>query len=1362
MKRTVQQQKTIDAPLGNILVSAAAGSGKTSVMTERIVNRILSGNLDIRNVLVMTFTDAAAKSMRDKIEARLREAVNHADSPDRKQFLLRQLAYLGQSSISTIHAFCLEVVRNFYYLAEGKDGKLLLEPGFRIEDQGEVNVLLANALDDLFETYYENCDNEPDLPENKNFLLLVDSFGSPKTDEPLRSRLRSFYHFLRSMPDYNGWLDRQKTTLENTIRDFDHSPCYYALRKGLRLRLENAGGKMSDLRDFLSASPCFYKNKDKNRETLESFDRFYRYMEELIRIAGKDTVTWNELYRFFQEAPPVPAFRKGKGDSFGPKEEWMDLLKSGFAELLYYTTGRFGTKLYETEFVHAKCFTFTKTKEEITEELKEMQPVLERFYAILLDLDEAYSKAKFDSNMIDFGDFEHIALQILKNENAGSYYRGKYKEIYLDEYQDTSSIQEAILQRVSDGNCFMVGDVKQSIYKFRHAKPQIFMSKYCGFSRAEAVETGASADEPGEQDDSGGKTGVSGWVYELNKNFRSVTGILNAVNDVFFQVMSAEAGEIEYNEPQALVPHREDYPERTAPVGILLVDLAGEEDFSGEGNGEELPEDGASQEGVSQEGASQDGESQEAGERDPEDSGNGDGNPDGEPPIAREEATKYQKEAVLVALKIRELIDSGYEPDQIAVLGRTKNICSVFAEAIKKEDIPVEEEQNEPFMERYELKVIEAFLMILDNPMQDIPLAGVMHSPLFQGGFSEEEMLSIRTEYRDAEYFYQCCEKYCSKGGDEELKKKLCEFYNWIASCRDRLPYHTVSELIESVYLETGFLTYAASMPDGLLRVESLYRFQDWAGGYDRSRQSGLYSFLKYIGAMRDKAADQSPFGPEESHSNSVRVMTIHRSKGLEYKVVFLVGNNRKMTAKDTKEPILASEEFGVGFLYVNPDKQVKYPTPLVNAMREEMRKAEMAEEMRLFYVGMTRAMDRLYITGYCDGKELRDGKNLSGVITRARSYPAWQPLPPHMALSAKNTLEWILMSVARNPYLDFSPLFLSSYPGGEGQNEGNETNKGNENAEDVSPFYSKAWSLETVPYFTLEAKEAELLAAREEKDRAGREIPPIRECVSTGCDDMKEALRSKFYWQYCYSKATQIPLKISVSEIKRHEQEQNPEEMRPTLRGINVTMKEPSGSDTNSLDKRETGIAVHSFFRYMDLDTLIKNPGQEAVQSHIRQMLDKKMIREVEYHCLTGYAGKFEKFLTDPLAERIHRAGKQGSKSLFREMPFTLKLNCSKVFGPDGFSGEDCFFTQGMIDCWFIEGKDAVLVDYKTDTIRGDGEQVRQTLQERYHMQLSLYARAITEATGYPVKESLIWLVHAGKTYPIHIDQTLNGWDIS
>lgn len=1575
MKPTVQQQKVIDAKCGNILVSAAAGSGKTSVMTERIVGRIIRGELDIRNVLVMTFTDAAAKNMREKIEKNLRKSLAETAKPDKKRFISRQITYLGQSNISTIHSFCLEVIRNFYYDAIDENGDLLLEPGFRIADPQESGLLLAGALDELFEKEYIKCDESPESEDSRAFLLLVDAYSGFRSDRSAKDLIIQFYHFLRSMPDYEEWVQQQKRVIHEVIDDFDNSQCFKSILESLGLRVAIAKMGLADIKGYLGKDIAFYKenkaNLQKNSDANDAFRAFVIHMEEMFGLLEKENLTWDDLHTHFMKTPAVPKLRMYPASDSFEKTEFWSLFKTHFTELIYYTTGDFGTKTYSQDFIFARKFVFTKTKDEITSEIREMYPAIECFMDLALALDSEYTKVKQNANMIDFGDFEHLALRILRLKGASEYYKDKFKEIYIDEYQDTSSIQEAILQLVSTSNSFMVGDVKQSIYKFRHAKPQIFMGKYDLFKNPEnlSVEETAKKDtenESAHKTQTPGKavdTAIDsiGTVFELNRNFRSSDIILEAVNEVFCRIMSKEAGEIDYNIDHAFivgitgedtnhpsVVKQETKPEevnlqedklqeainqnyeqpdvvttekiRISPlIEIFLTDISPKAENKGENSNEDEDNSGISSQNTGESDSlykpSGDTElSSDDAAVNEEENGfnvNGDESPlagtdasgaEKTETIAKDELTKYEKEALSVAIEINRLITKeGQRPGDIAILSRTGAICGVFADALAAMNIPYACDQSMVFLERYELKVIEALLYVLDNPMQDIPLAGVLSSPLFECSLDEEEMLKIRIFGKGFKFFYECVQHYKENGDDETIRQKIVEFYERISQIRESLLHSTVSELVENIFETSGLMSYAAAMPQGEDVIRSLEDFLEWVRSIDDSRHSDLHSFVRLMQDIRQKSPDSSPFGAQESLSDSVKVITMHRSKGLEYEIVFLAGNNRQLSSKDTKAPILISEKMGIGFDYVNVLEQYKYPTPLVYAMKEEMRKEELAEEMRLFYVGMTRAKRRLYITGTYKSEDHAKDKGLADVVYRVNKYmdeyinstnKGWSSfkLPPHIVLGVKNTLEWVFMSIAGNPEIDMgvfdintsapendvviidssdnadvfenkNDLAISDYCKIENVQKAENAYDSNKNESCERISRGRVWSLRCVNYedsiinaqkildkaplindtdMISESSRQGILEQDSEKpseninttktenQTSAYTTTPLDILESLAKNDNEEcdtrargkeiiesnvskAIRNKFFYEYPNARATSTPLKISVSEIKRQQQKEdelaegtvniftkdsnlettdssletidlneavfykkistdsvadtsisddktsvispvfmNDNSKGQTIRGINTTVHKIADNGGKELTSPQIGIAVHNFFRYANLNAIMASPDEKTIAEQLRIMEGMNMFTKEEAFELTKSIPAFQAYYTSDLACKIYAKQKENRGKVFREIPFTLKLACSEVFADKSFDTADFTYVQGIIDCWYEEDGKAVLIDYKTDHIRGSDEEIRDILQKRYQTQITVYARAIKDIKGIDVKESIIWLFNSNKQFII------------
>ncbi len=1288
MKPTPQQENVILSPEGNILVSAAAGSGKTSVMTQRITGRIIDGRADIQNLLVMTFTDAAAKSMRTKIEKALKEKIETTTEKTVRQRIYKQLSYISQSNISTIHSFCLEIIKNFYFELVDDEGNLVLEPGFRIADPDEALMLKANTLKKVIERRYEAYDEGETDESSEAFMQLINSYGNFRSDDPVRELILSFYSFLISMPDYIGWMEKCKREILSSIIDFNNSKWLEIIKKGLILRIENAKEGIDELRTLLQNDVALYKTKAKNEETIMLFKEFLKFMEEMFVIVEKDELDWDGLCDLFAKMPDIPEIRKGKEDEI-ERGEFFRVFTKHFTELIYYTTGRFKTDSYTENFNFDKFYAFAKKSDEIKSDMEEMLPAIRALFDIVEELDREFAKEKREQNIIDFNDFEHMALKLLQTPVVKDYVSDKFTEVYIDEYQDTSSIQEAIVECFTHENCFMVGDVKQSIYKFRHAKPRIFMEKYSGFEKYS------------------GKNVKGGTCFELNTNFRSVEGVLKAVNNVFYQIMSESAGEIEYNDDQALSFHRKSLRDDGKDVKIILTD-----------SDETYPSQEKS--GV--------------------------------------KMTAQEKEAFNVARVIGNLIsEEGVRPKEIAILARTGNVCKTFSDALTGIGIPNEYEGQNVFLESYGLKVLDSLLRIMDNSLLDIHLVSVMTSPVFSDGFSEEELVSIRLGGKDCKYFYECMKMYLETGENVKIKEKLQRFFEYVNSLREKVVHRRISDVLDEVYRNTGLILYANSVPGGRNNSQDIENFISWTGKIQDSRRVTLHGFIKILDDIKERSPEKSPFGIEESVSDSVKIMTIHKSKGLEFENVFLVSAHKSLKRSESKNHVLFSEELGVSFYHVNYGKQYKYPTLPMYAMREEMKTAGIAEEMRLLYVGMTRAMDRLFISGVVSGEDIKGGKGVARITQSALQYDPSKSFPGHFVLSAKSMLEWILISVARNNHAKLYETGIIDRDLCFDENSGE------------TLFFGKCWDIEILN--TMAMAEIELKEVKSDEDEGINEqnyteqkydedeinkdkIPSeieINRDKGEQSLDFKSIIKKKYFSMYPYLRATDTPLKTSVSEIKRREQEL-PEESDGAsfLRGINIILKEPDLTEKSELTSAQKGIAVHSFFRYADLRNIMKDTSCENIIANMEKMLKLKMINENEFCYLKEQSGHFSNYYKSDLAKTIYNVVENNPENIYMEMPFTLGIKSSLLYGEEGFAPNDKTYAQGIIDCWYKAENTGVLIDYKTDNIRGSQEYIGMELSKRYKVQLSLYLKAIEQIENLKVEKCIIWHFGSDREYNI------------
>ncbi len=1348
-KPTPQQEAVLAAGPGLLLVTAAAGSGKTTVMTDRIVKRIVDGELDLRRVLVMTFTDAAAANLRKKVAEKLREAAARAPDRGERRRLARQAAFLPHAAISTIHGFCLDVLRTSAHRAVDADGKPLVEPGFRVADAAEAELLRLEALDAVLEARYAAAESEAQEDDRARrsaaFLDLVDAYGNHRGDGPVREIALSIHAFLRSMPAYRTWAVDAMETLRASVGAFGGSEAARLLLVSLLDLLDRAGEAVPAMMDALGEPSCLFladaaKDAAAKRELRSALETLLRIRSLLsdcgLRAGAVPADLWDRVHREAQ-ALSLRSLPRKSSKTGEAALSFLEAFGERIAEPLHALNGAFGGSDRRKRFTAATRFLFHADADGIG---RGMAPVLapcEALLDLVLDLDEAYAALKRRAGAVDFDDFEHLALAVLEREGEDDSIRGRFQEIYVDEYQDTSGIQEAILLRMLRSGALLVGDVKQSIYRFRHAKPEIFLGKAREFARDVP---------PGEE----ASVLPNGVLRELTRNFRSLPPILDAANLVFSKVMRREAGEIDYDASQALVPVRPAPEGGAPPVELVLVDRAR---VAGDGAAEPAggEDDGSEDENTEDVGA---GSSvAEAGDR------------------RREEAEGRWIASHILALA-EEAKARGEEPrfDRIAVLARTRDLAAVFGKALAARGIPVEEEASGEFLESPELRRMEAFVHVLDNPRQDVPLAATMQSPLAPEPFDEEELLRIRVHAagkgQRRAFYHRAAAAYAEDGPDPALRGKVARFLAWVADLRERAAHASLDALIGHAYRTSGILERVGRLPDGAARVADLRMFHEWAGAFEATRLRGLYGFARYIERMRKTGSGDAVRGARPGGRNAVRVMTLHRSKGLEFPVVFLGGLSHGFNLRDGAESVLVSEPLGLGPDVVDARRRTAYPSHLKLALREHARRAALAEEMRLLYVAMTRAEDRLIlVASTASGREGPDAR-LARIVAEAQAWAGGR-VPTYRVLSAANPFEWLLMAYA------------AERPGAAADLIGADAPAGSRDAAAAEPlaFWTcrRIAASETFGGGVLERPS-------DEPDGAAS---PAAEAASAG---------SPFAASYRFDGATRAPSKVSVSELKRRaapepaEGEESdgtgdaaaPEAFLPVegaaegaggdvrrlrlrfgaLKSVDLEMRDlPEPADgmrgaARALPPNEVGTAVHSALRYLDLRAAAAAPadGREAeVLRQVARMAELRMLSPEEAEAARGFAPAIAAFAGSGLARRILASEKAGR--VFRENPFTLSVPCADLYRsvPDAgaFAPEDRTMVQGIVDLWFVEEGCAVLVDYKTDRIEGSDDAAGETLRRRYGTQMRYYAEAIEAATGRPVAERILWLVRRGKGYP-------------
>lgn len=1296
MDLSTEQRRIVDAPSGNILVSAAAGSGKTTVMTERIVKRILDRELSVEHVLVMTFTNAAAANMSAKLDKRLREKLSETKDKETRKYLSEQIAALPSAYISTIDSFCSRVISNFSAQGKDEDGELLIEPKSMILDEVHANKLLMESFDEVFSEAYgyaRKMEVEPELKsqemphlDKKNvvgvlndsevtgqewknsFLSMVSSFGSGRDDTDLKTDMAEKLSFLRSLPEYESWVKDALWNKRRESRSFINSHLFRDIRRTTNLAIRRRLGDVSYLRKLIPDVP-FVKNAKTNTERQNQFLEWCIFLEEnSTRILNDESMTWNEICALKDKVPDekLPSYSVRSDD---PELLEFDSLAHSIYELAYILTGIKKTKTFADSMKDEIRYFFGKTEEEITEELQSMYPLYERYFEMVLSADRLYQQKKRLEHGMDFPDQEQVALKLLSHPEVAEYYRDLFDEIYIDEYQDNSGVQDAIVQSFSKENVFFVGDVKQSIYRFRHAKPKMFLDRY--------------DDYEAEQE---------GTLFTLNANYRSVPGILRTVNTIFESIMSLEYGDIEYDDSHALHPGRaEESYETSSGADVTLI----------------LAED--------DKGSSDDDFGLDS---------------DTEQILDMKEAEKVEKETLIVAKKISELKNlSGFSYDQCVILTTSNRGAMAAADILMKCGIPAQGPSLGNILTQPDLRVMIDLARLTENIYQDIPLAGVMKSKIRQANFTDRDLLEIYLFF-PKEHDLPFCEKVIrfAKEDTTELGKKVSDFLSFINDLRTLAMQMTVTKWLEHVYAVTGYPSYIQSLEDGDARYYALMVFVGWATRFDMGRKSGLSAFVSYIDEL-DQGKDKSTeIDLSEPLENVVRCMTIHKSKGLEFPYVFLCGIQSVQKSRDTN--LILSEDGDIaGRRYLKEVGAIYEPHDFYLQSLSEQRASD-AEKIRLLYVALTRAEKKVFVISLV--KRKADGliTSCEPVITAAEDD--MDKFAPELMCKLKSHLNKCMAGLVRIPGYPLrravsgpEPVYCGDLDFGH-----DEKDPSGGDLALISDAIGVLGDYRVPP----------LRPIAEEYDASRN-----RQVNVEFTDEEKKRLELLNIDVHDWAVLELVPSKTTVSEMKRLLSEEPQDEMdeQMDLRAVNMLVRE---SDQKWKDAGYTasqlGTILHSAWQYIDFTGLLKKDASPDWNAVLSGLCDYGMIEKDQIGILMPFAKNMQMFLQSELCRRMTDSEKRPESGPYREIPFALAWPNEK---------EEFSLVQGMIDCWFLDSDgQAVLIDYKSDRINGTVEEKKAEIKKRYQVQLDMYAQAITAATGKTVKEKIIWLIRDGLAFDL------------
>ena len=1224
---TEDQKKVIELRNRNILVSAAAGSGKTAVLVERIIQRLLDERdpLDVDRLLIVTFTEAAAAEMKERI----RDAIENAleDTPGNVH-LQRQATLIHSARITTIHSFCLSVIREHFHAIN-------LDPGFRIAEEGELKLLRQDVLEEMLESCYDEG--------TEAFLEFAEKFSTGRSDRQLEEVILQLYEYAGSYPQPEKWLNACVDNYQVENEHFSDAGFVQILIESIRQNLQGARILLNEALHICEESDGPYLYAEaleadlmmiETMEKAETFEAFYGKINQ---------IAWKRLS--------------------AKKDETIDPEKKEAVKMLREKAKKMVKDLQET------CF--YETPEELAEDLRNTGSTMEELVFLVTTFARLFAEKKRSRNVIDFQDMEQFALQILTEEKDGSLvpsavareYQEQFEEVMIDEYQDSNLIQEAILTSVStvsrgSYNVFMVGDVKQSIYRFRLSRPELFMEKYDTYSQADSEKQ----------------------RIDLDRNFRSRKEVLDATNYVFEQIMHKSVGGVEYDARAALYPGA-DYPKSREQNGVsanraelLLVDA------------QEL----------------------------------------------EEEDNARRLEARAVADRIKLLLLQGqvvdkktkeYRPVQykdIVILTRSiKGWADVFAQVLAEEGISAHVGSREGYFETYEVSVLLDYLKVLDNARQDLPLTAVLTSPF--AGLTAVELSVIRLVYPN-QLFYEAVEGFCSLSPEEipetvdkkqaiQVQEKLREFFEVLDHFREILPYTAIHDLLVEIIDKTGYGLFISAMPGGAqANVEMLV---EKARAFEGTSYKGLFNFVRYIEQLKKYDVDYGEASIIDEQDNTVRIMSIHKSKGLEFPIVFVAGTGKQFNTQDLKGSIVIHPRNGVGIDVVDLEMRTKAPTFLKRMIQEKTKLENLAEELRVLYVAMTRAKEKLILTGSLKMGEDGLEPYVNHMTDRESSLSLYQ------LEGANRYLDWILPAL-----LQAEDLKREDGLCGILKTESEEVQQ--------LPIKVRIFDAGEMDFTEDAQRQAEVIA---------REVLEHWDTTKVYLPGAEEKLEQQMNFLYPYKEEGKMKLKFTVSELKKREslQEEAGEELiqEPEIVPLLPHFME---EQKEGLTGASRGSAYHKF---LELHDFSKEYTEELLKEEIELFYQAGRMSKEMADCIR--TKDILAFLNSESGRRMTQAA--GNGKLRKEQPFVLGVAASEIYSEiyqeiqkrsqeaDENRKEETILIQGIIDVWFEEEDGLVLLDYKTDRVRNASQ-----LKELYHAQLDYYAQALEQLLEKPVKEKIIY----------------------
>jgi ATP-dependent helicase/nuclease subunit A len=1212
------QKKVIDLRNKNILVSAAAGSGKTAVLVQRIINIITDKDkkIDIDRLLIVTFTNAAAAEMRERIglaiEKRLQE-----DPED--LYLQKQQTLIHNAQITTIHSFCLNVIRNNFNTIE-------LDPAFRIADETELKLLKSDSIAQVLERNYEQASD--------GFIEFIESYSSGKTDLAIEDILLSLYNFSQSYPDPQYWLNALRVDFEvSSVQDLEDKPY-------IQFLVDYIHQVVADTLDTIDQAIELCGQADGPYMYLDAFTQD----KALVRSLTIDS--YNELSQKLYEVKWARLSSK--------KDEKVSTEKRDLAKVLRDDV--------KTSIDTIRKSYFFQSTEEMVADIIGAKRVMNVLINLVLEFSKEYSEAKASKNILDFNDLEHKALSILVKKDNGKYVKTAvatdlsnfYEQILIDEYQDSNLVQETLLNSISreefsQPNVFMVGDVKQSIYKFRLARPELFMEKYNAYATQQ--------DENYDKD----------CKYEridLHKNFRSRKEVLACINFIFEQVMDSKLGGIDYNDQAALYPAAV-FPETDENAGgateLLLVDLSQDmlEDEEMDYTSKELE--------------------------------------------AKAIANRIKQIVSPEGLKVYDKNTSTYRSakykDIVILLRTVSGWADTFEAVLMTEGIAAHCDSSMGYFSTLEIQTILSVLNIVDNPIQDIALTAVLKSPI--GGFSSEQLAIIKSEFNKSN-MYVAITNYIEAGSELEIRAKLSQFMTMLNGFRDRVPYTSIHELIWIILDTTDYYNYISAMPAGAKRRANVEMLIDKAIAFEQTSYKGLFNFIRYIEKIREFEIDFGEASTLSENEDVVRIMSIHKSKGLEFPVVFAAGLSKSFNNQDSRSKMVIHSDLGIGPDYIDHRLRVKSPTLIKKIISKKIVLENLAEELRVLYVALTRAKEKLILTGTIKKMD-KSIEKLNYVVKNVST----QKLPFTFLASATCYLDWVLAALARHS--SFSEL-LNTY--------GIYAREFELKHKDCASFENKC--------ITLAQLVEQEVGFQVTKQNSKQEL--LKWNTQIFDQQLHADIQKRLNFVYPHQKEVNLYSKMTVTQLKVLGQHVDEDYSYHVPINQENSIMPKFLSNTVQISGANRGTVLHKVMQNIDFAQI---NSLEALSNQIEQLVQRGKLKEHEKEMIDVNA--IYQFILSPLAQRMNSAQKAGK--LFREKQFVIGIPANEI--NTDFKSDEIVLIQGIIDVYFEQEQGIIVVDYKTDKVEVAMEQ---TLIHRYSQQLAYYSRAIEQITGKKVLQKIIY----------------------